>query len=270
MMKFSIRTLLALVTVSALAMVAYRSHQRAVIEQKHSLELAMRIDSLKQQQTVQVDYRTTKLAQDDLNASFQANRDRCEQTIPALVQRYSSIEPVDAETLSIRRSPAIRTDASQASLLFRLFVPANRPTWLKLGIHPQSTNAPSDRKEGSEDVLLVESAFDHSGPFELRLPPGEHAIALVVEQQENSVGRFRLRLNGEMLSQSMFITGEGVRANGYMSVSAQEQIDFAPRRTLPRLVTFRFQQQSSVDSESANQVNLSVWLSEQSSSFSSF
>jgi Tfp pilus assembly protein PilE len=270
MMKFSIRTLLVLVTVSALAMVAYQSHQRAVIEQKRCLEIAMRIDTLEQNQAVRANYRTTKLARDDLNASLQANRDRCEQAIQALVQRYSSIEPVDAETLSIRRSPAIRTDASQASLLFRLFVPANRPTWLKLGIHPQSTNAPSDRTEGSEDVLLVESVFNHSGPFELRLPPGEHVVALVVEDQDDSVGRFRLRLNEEMLTESVVIKSEDVRPNGYMSISAEQQIDFAPSRMLPRLVTFRFQQQSSKDSKSKSEVNLSVWLSDRSSSFSPF
>lgn len=269
-MKFSIRTLLALVTVSALAMVAYQSYQRAFIEQKRCLEIAMRIGTLEQNQTVQANYRTTKLAQDDLHASLQANRDRCEQAVQELVQRYSSIEPVDAETLSIRRSPAIRTDASQASLLFRLFVPANRPAWLKLGTHPQSTNAPSDRTEGSEDVLLAESVFNHSGPFELRLPPGEHVVALFVEDQEDSDGRFQLRLNDEMLIQLVVIKSEDIRPNGYSSVSAEEQIDFAPNRTLPRLVTFRFQQQSSKDSESKNEINLSVWLSERSSSFSSF
>ncbi len=269
-MKFSIRTLLALVAVAAFAMVALRSYRKAITEQNRSVQLELAIESLEQQQVVQVDYRETKLAQDDLNASLQDNRDLCEQAIKVLVERYGLIKPVDAETLSIRRSPAIRADTSHAPILFKLFVPEDRPIWLKFGLHPQSTSAPSDRVAGSEDVLLGESAFNPSGPFELKLPPGEHEVAFLMEGPENAFGRFQVRLNSEVLAQPTVIAGSDVRRSGHMSISADQQVDFAPNRTLPRLVTFQLRQYETKDSESTKEFNLSVWLSDRSSSFSPF
>ena len=270
MMKFSIRTLLAVIAVAALAMVAFQSHRRAITERNRGLQIAIAIETLEQQQTVQVDYRETKLAQDDLRASLRDNRDRCEQAIQTLVQRYASIEPGDAETLSIRRYPTIRTETTQAPVSFKLLVPEDRPIWLKFGLHPQDTNAPSDGVEGSEDVLLAESIFDQAGPFELRLPPGEHLVAFAMEDQVNRFRQLQVLFNDQLLAQLAVMVGNNVRRSGYQTTGADQQADFDGNRTLPRLVTIDLSLRDESNSESIKRFKVSAWLSNHSSSFRSF
>ena len=269
-MRFSIRTLLAAMAVVALTMVAAQTHRKAMYQQNYLVQFALEIDTLEQQQKVQAEYRDTMLAQADLHKSLHDNRIRCEQAIETLVQRYGSIEPRDSETLSLRNYPTIRTDVGRAPLSFLVLVPEKRPVWLKYGFHKQGTDSPSDGRDGSETVLMADAPFDHAGPFEMQLPPGEHVVTCVIDESQQGTLLFRFRLNDQVLAQSVTTTDKHVSRSGYMSIAAQQQADFSRKRFLPHLATFRLNLRDEASSESKTTFQLSIWLSERSSYFAPF
>jgi len=260
-----------LITLAALAMVAFQT-RRVVAQKKLELDqLQSELDTKSFQDSAQLNkkYRETNQALIDLRSALQENRERCEQAMTGIVERYATIERRDPAQLSIRSYPTLRSDSERASTAFLVSVPTDRTVWLKLGMH-QSRQSPADGIKDSEKSLIQDAPFDVVGPFELPLPAGEHVVYATVERPQQGQLTVRLRLDDRVLAEIKNRAGTSADTSGSMSIAAMKQVDYGPKRPLPRLLTQRLDVREDPNSEQEVEYSLSVWLSRTSSAFVEF
>jgi len=271
-MRFSIREMLALISLVALGMLAWRTSEDARRDRARLAELRNEIKSLEAR--VWLDrpalHRAILRTHEEFE-SLHAMRERSIEHFDLLRQKYSTMEPPpEADVLSIRGIPSLQTDTGPAPVIFRLLVPQERPVWLKFGVHKVQRSVHSSRTSDDDSDLLTDSPFNASGPFEVRLPAGDHVLRIATGSAQEGSLPLVITLNDEVLLRSAFLSAD-VTGAGSSYISAPSQINFGPRRPLPWLLTTIMNRRDPTSRKAHDTTHgFSVWLSDRSSSFTSF
>jgi hypothetical protein len=161
-------------------------------------------------------------------------------------------------------------DGGPAPVVFRMLIPEERPTWIKFGVHKAKQSVNSSRSSEMDDDLLSESPFGASGPFEKRLPIGDHTLEIVTGRAKDGALPIAISINGEILVSTSFVSAD-VSGNGTTYISAPSQIDFGPRRDPPWLYSANMNHHKPASApERSDTHGFSVWLSDHSSKFQEF
>ena len=266
-MTFSIRDLLALIFLFALALLAWRSAEetgrararaRQLDGEIKSLELQLRLDQPALHQEI--------LHTADEQASLAALGERSLKQFETLREKYSALVPREQDVLSLRGVPSLAKDPSPAPVLFRLLVPTQRPVWLKYGVHPAKQSQHTSRNTDKEQDLLRQTPFTLSGPFEMQLPPGDHTLQISVGAAHEGALPIVIALGDTVLLRTSYMSAQ-VSGAGYSYSSATSQLDFAPSQPLPWLLTASMNLRESATDETHA---ISLWLGVQASKFTRF
>ena len=126
------------------------------------------------------------------------------------------------------------------------------------------------RESDQEDDLLTASPFEQTGPFEIKLAPGDHTLTIATGDADAGAVPVTIKWNDHRLLTTSFISSE-VTGTGRTNVSAQKQIDYPPKRDLPWLLTVQMNvNDPNTGSRKPQTHAFSVWLSDQSSDFARF
>jgi len=152
-------------------------------------------------------------------------------------------------------------------------VPKKRPVWLKFGFF----EPPKDTFQSSKLGKAVDdSPFTESGPFELKLPPGEH----LVECNQLGGATFRkrdvpptieIKVDGEVLLSTVDPDPTVIVLGDNPSTKFTQQ-NFSGKKRLPCLVRLNFRKSVGNDpvGPSIQTVGCSLWLDGRSSKFKQF
>lgn len=270
-MQFSIRALLALTFLAVLVMLLWRTRQEAIRDEQRLAKLQNEIKSLELEVRLdQPDLHQAILHAGDEFASLRAMRELALQQFDRLRQKYSTMEPPGAGQLSIRGVPTLRAGTGQPAVIFGIWVPEERPVWLKFGVHLADGSIQSLRDSDRDDDLLRDSPFDASGPFEIRLPAGHQTLKLATGPVQDDTLPVVVSLGDEVLGRFVFNSPD-VQGTNEIYISARSQLDFAPDRRLPRLLTSRMRLRDPTSGERPDTTYAcSLWLSDHSSNFERF
>lgn len=268
MMRFSIRTLLGVTFVVAVGLLAWRMAQdveeaEARIEvikaEIKPLEARVRLDDPALHQVI--------LNTRDQYDSLFAMRDRAVEHFDVLRDKYSAVEPRGDDVLSLRTLPSLQTDGGHKPVVLRLWVPETRTIWLKCGVHPVDRSVSSSRPPDEESDLVRASPFEHSGPFEMKLPPGDHLLTIHTGATDNGSLPMSLSFDSEVLLKTAFVAPD-VTGSSSSHISGAVQTDYSRRQPLPWLLTANMNLDNNNSSKTS--FGFSVWLSDHSSEFAAF
>jgi hypothetical protein len=266
-MTFSLRDLLALVFLAALGLLAWRSGDDARREKLRLAQLQDKIKALEAE--VRWDQPALHQAILHTHEEFQplgAMRERSLAHFDVLREKYSVMEPREANVLSLRGVPSLPPDSGSAPVLYRLLVPPERDVWLKFAVHVAEKSGQQSKTLDEARDLLSESSLGASGPFEVPLPPGEHWLRIVTGPAREGALPVLISLDETVLLRKSFISAD-VRGTSSSYTSALTQFDVHPRDDLPRLLTAKMGlEQGSTEPAYA----FSVWLSDRTSNFARF
>jgi hypothetical protein len=263
-MTFSLRDLLALFVLLALALLGWRTWQQTRLEKARLAELR---DEIKQLE-IQVRLDNPALHQAMLNTldehqPLAGMRQRSLGQFERLRTKYGGLEPRGADVLSLRGLPSLPEGDEPAPVLYRLWVPEDRPVWLKFGVHEMDPSHHRSRSSDDEQDLLDRSPFTLSGPFEMRLPPGDQTLRIAIGAARGGELPVSIALDDTVLLRSTFAS-EGVSGASYGYTTAASQVDFPANQKPPWLLTASMQLRNT----SAGKTQAcSVWLSDRASGF---
>jgi hypothetical protein len=270
-MTFSIRNLLALVVVAALGIVAWRSHQDAQREQDRLTKLLTEIKSAEQRLSLDNPplHQAMLITRDEYEA-IRKLRKHCDANIELLREKYGSIEPRGPDVLSIRNLPSIRGDTGQTPVALRVYTPKERKVWIKYGVHNNMNSIPAS--PDFESGLLRQSPFDHVGPYEKRLSPGQHVLSMTIGDASAGSLPFRITLDSRILIDSAFKsashTGGGVIGS---TPQAMQQMNFKDGKLhWGGLISARMTLRDDEGNNPPKSFKFLVWLSDETSGLSSF
>jgi hypothetical protein len=189
-------------------------------------------------------------------------RETAETQFLRLHEKYRQIEPRDATTLSIRSVPSLPAEAHPAPTLFRLIVPSRRPVWLKFGVHEESISNTSTIADKAS--FLSESAFTRAGPYQMRIPTGDHLLSILRGPDREDSAPLRIAIDDQVLLQTTIVS-EDLSGFGGSHISASRQLDYPAGKALPWL-----QSGKAHLGNKNNSAEFSVWLSDQASDFQEF
>ena len=254
-MRFSIRSLLALTLLVALAALAWKNlvelrRMEAQIE-------VVRASSQAAQDRIEVQfyspgYQQRKLEQDDIAAmALKASRQ-----FRQLEEKYGTLESVDENTFSFRTLPSLQISEGQ-DVKLRLFIPAHRPVWLKCVVTANETA----RRAPGDDQLLRTSPFTKTGPFEWRLPLGMHDLTISYRHAVDGKMPFKLQLDHDVLLETEYVDPD-VRHASLSWPNAQQASHTPPDKKLPGLMRAAISLSLNRRAE-----HFVVWLADSSSEF---
>ncbi len=269
-MRFSIREMLALALVAALAMVAWRADNEVKAKQITLEQLASEVDTKEASLLVKSPelHKSMLIVLDEADQMRKA-RETCEQHVETLIKKYGKIEPAGRDIVSMRTLPTIRLHGSDIPVVFRVWVPEDRKVWIKYGVHETKSGIQSARGGEQEGDLLDESPFDDSGPFAYELAPGEHLVRVGVGSSVDGLLPVKLQLDDQLLLETAFRSPH-VTGAGSMHVSGKQQIDYGPDRKLPNLFTGNMSLQDESGNRPPKSFGFSIWLSENDGNFKEF
>ena len=224
-MKFSIRALMVLtLMVAAWTLAVAKMYEAKKLESALG-SAKVELVALKNQASMFTEYRYFQTPIEDCTAehdeylSSQAARDVALEKFREIQQRFLTIEPKDAETLSIRMVPQLRNGSELPPQAFRLWAPESRRIWLKWS--PTDSPSMSPPKVEKPDELLP-------GPYAVALTPGDHMIKFW-NRPGNNGGEIRLVLDDQLLIK---LALPEARTAGLSSVGHDAQIDYAKDRPM--------------------------------------
>lgn len=266
-MTFSLRELLAAVLLCALGLLAWRTWEGAKREHMRLAQVHNEIKSL--EASLRLDqpalHRAILHEHDEFNP-LSAMRKRSLARFEELRHKYSALEQRGGDVFSIRGLPSLSLGAGPAPIVLRFCVPQEHPVWLKFGVHRAQRSVHSSRSPDDDRGLLSESPFQASGPFEMRLPPGEQTLTITTAAARNGSMPLRIALDHRVLLRSSFIAA-GIAGAGSSQISVPEQLDFGPQQKLPWLLTTHI----NLSNIKVQEVYaFSMWLSDRASQFQAF
>ena len=157
----------------------------------------------------------------------------------AIQEKYSRLEPREANVFTIRGIPHWRPDArTSAPVGFVMHVPESREIWLKFAA-VQEENGNIRRSELDQlKVAPSNTGFTPSGLYQQKIPPGKRILRYLQIPNENEAFCFQLWLDQTLLLQSQFME-ERSKSTGWSSLGGRDQSDFPPARRLPWLFSAR-------------------------------
>lgn len=206
------------------------------------------------------------LSSNDEAQALSRLRAKSEAGLESLRQKYGGIQPRGDDVVSIRSLPTIGNDLRKAPTVFRMLIPDQRQVWLKYGVSDTSGSGFSAADFAKE--LLQQSPFQHTGPYEMLLPAGDHTLAVSFQNPQSGSLPLRVKLNDTNLVDSSF-QHEFASHGGGMSVAASEQLDYKDRQ-LPTLLSAKIVLRDDAGKRLPEGFRLLVWLDDHSSGFEPF
>lgn len=261
-MTFSIRELLALGFVVALSFLTFRTFVDTSQQRARLTQLQVEVQTLEAELLF-----SGPISQiEDEFAPLHTSSERAVEHFPQLREKYSTIQPRGPGVMSVRSIPNFDSDRIQ----YRIIVPEGRSVWLKFGVHMVSTTTSSSRESDKEDDLLTASPFEHNGPFEIELSPGDHTLTVTTDEVDAGVLPVTVDWDDETLLQTDFVSTD-VSGKGGPRISAKKQIDYPSNRQLPWLLTVDMDLRDPSTGNRPTQTHaFSIWLSDHSSEFTEF
>ena len=222
-----------------------------------------------------------------------------EPHFPALQAKYSAIETRGDKTVSVRQIPTIvdRQTGIDATRI-RVLVPPDRTVFLKFGVasrkpdrtaqlgneaQPQTETTWEQRIDygialrDTQKVTTSEerpttwdtiNEYSNVGPYQRKLTSGLQDIDWSNRRNSKGHWEMHLLLNEQTLLTTVVLEKKTV-SNGYNSLLAKEQLDYAFDAPLPDLFTsFRVTPPS--NNQTPPKFRIHVWLDDQPSDFSEF
>jgi hypothetical protein len=266
-MTYSTRDLLALISLVALGLLPWRIWTKTRQEKARVAQLQSEVSSL--EAIVRLDHPTLHQAilhtQDEFRP-LGAMRERSLEQFDVLRQKYSTLEPHGVDVLSIRGIPSLSTDSESAPIIFRLYVPVERPVWFMFGVHSAQQSVNTSRSPDDEHQFVSVSPFTVSGPLEMQLPPGDQTLKIITGAAQNGSLPLLLSLNERVLLRSSFVAA-GISGFSSSHISVPFQLDFGPNQKLPWLLTANMHVP---EPEKQEAFAFSLWLSDHASNFRKF
>lgn len=269
-MRFSIRSLLAIMLLCSIVFPMVIGLNRIRRNELLRMQLAKEIESERQALALD-DPKRQRIRQhwrDELD-SMQQLRDKAEQQFDRIQLKYSSIETRSGDVLSVRTVPQLSVDDQRPPVAFRLQVPSGRPVYLKYALVPSDGGSQWSKQLDEIDRAEQDSGYQHPGPYEIRLEPGERIVTVSTGLAIGNVMPITVRLDDETLLNTTFESDQKPTAGAY-HVSGRRQMDFAPGRDLPWLLNTRIR----LEDEDGKNKNAAfygcLWLSERSGQYPSF
>lgn len=260
-MKFTIRSMLLLTTVVALALLIWTKHRQRIddmqtlttyLSQIQSLRATLAVDRPRRHQAI--------LAAQDESESSNPIRERAVEHFEYLREKYGKVTPRDPNTVSFRVIPSLQVDEKQPALRFRLWIPTDRPVWLKCGVVSDDDGGPL---RPAEESLLRDTPFTRSGPFEARLSPGETILEFHSGTAMDGQLPIALRVGEEMLLQTTYVSPD-IKHAGLSYISAKNQYDSDSQRRLPGLINVPMKIRAG-----QTEHTFKIWLDDTSGGFAS-
>ncbi|MCA9140591.1 MAG: hypothetical protein KDB00_27655, partial [Planctomycetales bacterium] len=240
-----------------------------------------RDEALRAQLVNEIDVKRQQLALDDPQRvlirkhqqenfdSIRRLRDIAERQFQVIQHKYGSIEPKGPEIVALRTVPQLSLDGNLAPVVFRISVPTEREVWLKYALVPAGGGSQASEKLDQILESHPGPGFEHSGPFQRRLPSGECILQVDANKTIDNMLPVSIRLNDQVILESSF-TGDGVPRTGSFHISGQTQLDFPVSRPLPWLLNIQIR----VEQQGGAHVNAPadgcLWLSTKPSDFEDF
>ena len=269
-MRFSLRSLLAIILLCAIAFPLIIQIGEVRVDEAKRLQMGKEIQILRTQLALDDPARQrVHRHQDDQYASLHQLRDRAEQHFQSLQEKHGRIESRGPDVLSLRSIPQISTDQRQPPIVYRVLVPAQRDVWLKFTVLAGSSASRSSQQLDRPTEPPIDSGFQHVGPYELRLQPGDQRLRIETGPVIENTLPIAVYVNDDLLLSTSF-SGDGVPSNGMFRISGTTQIDYGANAQLPWLMNFDVKLQRDNDANRDVAFDGCLWLSDRSSGFHPF
>ncbi|MEO1524466.1 MAG: hypothetical protein AAFX06_03480 [Planctomycetota bacterium] len=265
-MKFSVRSLLALLLLCGFAFPIWIEAQRlseAELEQLNlKKDLQVALDELESFGPWPEDRKHLAEEYDSIAALTKIAEDRREE----IRQKYSQLEPREPDVFSIRGIPSWRPDSkSSAPVGFVMQVPESRDVWLKLAWTKNDGSGNQGRLLDQLSEPPTKTGFTNEGLYQQKLQPGKRTLRYEQLKTEDSALVFEIWLDETRLFQSQFMDSNS-KSKGWSSLSGRSQSDFRPKQPLPWLFSSRVEWEPTpgegfIESE----LRPTIWLSDQPS-----
>ncbi len=269
-MRFSIRSLLAVMLICALAFPLVIAMQKVRVEESLRDQLLNEIKT-QRQRLASDDPQLTSIRERQQEQRLVLHRIRriSQQRFDSIQSEYGSIESPDTHTLSLRSVPQLSLSDDQPPIVFRLHVPSDREVWLKYALIPFDLGSEPSRRLDRIRVAPKKSRYAHDGPFQWKLPAGEHLFKVTTGPPNGFALPIHLHLNTMGLLHTAYVS-KGTPSSGFFHISGRKQIDFGPKRDLPWLLNVRIRVQKEDGSSVNPDHSPAIWLSDVSSGFDPF
>lgn len=269
-MKFSIRELLAVTLLVVLGMLVWRASRDARRDESRLTRLRSEIEALEAQ--LRLDDPTLHqviLNRRDEFMSLRSTRQRAVEHFELLRAKYSTMQQPEPGVLAIRGVPSLAAGSGRSPTTFGLWLPAEREVWLQFGVHQEKHGSRRFQTPEERKGLLTDSPFDHSGPFERRLPPGRHTLSITTGPAGDEGMPVVIQWDGDELLRSTFVTDDMSGGSGSW-ISGRSQLEFGRDEAMPWLMTQHFDPSHEPGNPPPATYGFSVWLSDESSGFADF
>ena len=269
-MRFSIRSLLAILLLCAISFPLVSGIADLRRDEEIQMQLRVEIEALRERMALDDPQRQRiKQHQRDELTSIRTMREQAERQFETLQQKYGGIDVRGPDVLSLRTVPQLRRDKTQPPVVFRIHVPTDRDVWLKYAVIPaEGVSRSPDQLDQRQDPP-VGSGFVHPGHYEVKLEPGEHLLAVETGPVRGKVLPASVRLDDKPLLETEF-SGDGIPSTGAYHISGTKQLDFPPPRRLPWLLKIKVDLRLDDDSRRDASFDGCLWLSDRSSGYAPF
>lgn len=272
-MAFSLRSLLALISVVALGFSTWRSVKIAQHEKNRLTTILSEIESAKselnktevQNAWLHLDKPMLQQAIQDEFAAIQSLREQSEAHLQWLRNKYASIVPRGPDVLSIRSLPTIGNYVGR-TIAYRIHVPQERVVWLKCGIEAKEFGWDSGQEPPASSRVL-QKLLSEIGRYEQRLPPGEYVLS-IASRKDVENHRIRVTLDSSvMIDSELQYPSSGAMGSSHTFMEQQHDYqDFLQ----PSLLTIDIEPPSGEMKDPSDWFRFQVGLSYESSDFPPF
>lgn len=269
-MRFSIRSLLAVMLLFAISFplvigVRQTRHDEALLTQ-----LANEIKNERQSLFLD-DPQRLRVGQHQREEylAIRKLRDKAEQHFQSLQDKYGHLEDRGADVLSLRTVPQLSLDSSSPPVVFRLNVPTKRKVWLRYALVPWDNHQQTPVDLDKADDAPKDSGFEHVGPYQIQLDPGERLLSVKTGPAIERVMPIVIRLDNQPLIKTRF-SADGIPHSGAYHLSGREQLDIPQSRALPWLLYVRIRLENENKPSTNAAYCISLWLSDRPSQFDRF
>jgi len=268
-MQISIRSLLAVLFLSALAFLAVRTtvdlrkklaHQQQLVAEAKQVETSLRLND--------ADFQLRQRHVRDEQTDIKRSQTIAHEQFLDLQKRYGTVQPKGESVFSLRRIPQVLVDR-RPPVSFRFYAPPQRQVYLKTAVVARDGGHQSEKLDQlNSESLQISSNFTR--PLEQKVSAGLHVLDIQIGLIRKSLLGVEVRLDDQILFRDQHDQGDD-RSSGASYVSGRQQIDVQPDRPLPWILSSRFTVPASADGRTAKtEYQYTFWFSDRSSNFLDF
>lgn len=257
-MKFSLRTLIAVVFIAAFALMALNGYYSVVRTERQIEPLKYEISILnKELGTSHSEQRQILLNALEDRDSLHAVYEEVLANYPIIRDRNHQMVARSADTFSIKRMPAPGMLPTNFVIEYKMIVPATRPVWVRFGTHASAKQIKDGISFDRSYDWLQSSILSNSGPFERQIPSGEHVLT-IREHDHRERREISITLDGEPIFSTHYSDAASDPTRDHHRLPSQD--DYSREQSLPHLFTSTIL--TNAPKFASTSVSYSIWLSD--------